>query len=55
VNAAGGGGLVPRLKELALALVKECGIAKTGDKIVVCHGIGADLTEGMAVSVSKVH
>ena len=51
----GKGPLVARLKEKAIALVKEWGIAKKSDRVVMCHGIGADLTEGMAVSVAKVH
>ena len=50
----GGGGDVVRMRALALRYVKEWGVAKEGDKVVLCHGSGADLTEGVCVTVASV-
>ena len=52
----GGGktGSVLRMRALAMKVVKEWGIAKAGDKVVLCHGSGADLTEGVCVTVASV-
>ena len=46
---------VPALRDLAMAYVKQWGIAAAGDRVVLCHGSGADLTEGVCVTVAKVH
>ena len=45
---------VPHMKALALEMVKKWGIAKVGDRVIVLHGHGADMTEGTAVTIAKV-
>jgi hypothetical protein len=46
---------VVQLRALAMRYVKEWGLAKAGEKVVLCHGSGADLTEGVCVTVASVH
>ena len=46
---------VVKLRALGLKYVKEWGLAKAGDKVVLCHGSGADLTEGVCVTVASIH
>lgn len=46
---------VVKTRELAMRYVKEWGLAKQGEKVVLCHGSGADLTEGVVVTVAQVH
>jgi pyruvate kinase len=56
-NELGGGRLhdVPARRALALEMIKDWGIGETGDRVVMCHGIGANMTGGMSVSVAKLH
>ena len=46
---------VPALRELAMAYVKAWGLAREGQRVVLCHGTGADMTEGVCVTVAQVH
>jgi pyruvate kinase len=46
---------VPALRTLAMGYVKSWGLAREGDRVVLCHGSGADMTEGVCVTVAKVH
>jgi len=43
---------VPALKALAMRLVRDLGIAKKGERVVVLHGHGAAMTEGVAVTIA---
>lgn len=47
---------IPRMRALALRLVKEWGVAKTGDRVVMCHSGAVEVGNdwGMSVSVAKV-
>ncbi len=45
---------VPHLKMLSMRFIKEWGLAKEGDRVVILHGHGADMTEGTAVTIAKV-
>jgi len=51
-DLAGG---VPHLRDLAMGYVKQWGLAEEGDRVVLCHGSGADMTEGVVVTVAQVH
>jgi len=44
------------MRALALRLVKEWGVAKTGDRVVMCHSGAVEVGNdwGMSVSVAKV-
>jgi hypothetical protein len=55
-SEVGGGSArdVVKLRALAMRYVKEWGLAKVGEKVVLCHGSGADLTEGVCVTVAAV-
>jgi pyruvate kinase len=46
---------VPALRDLAMAYVKAWGLAREGQRVVLCHGTGADMTEGVCVTVAQVH
>jgi pyruvate kinase len=45
---------VPHMKKLALEFIKEWGIAKVGQRVVMLHGHGAEMTEGTSVTIAKV-
>ena len=47
-------GAVPELRRLAMRNVREWGIGKAGDRVVLCMGGGGSMTEGVSITVQKV-
>ena len=45
---------VPTMRKLAMKFVKDWGLAREGDRVVLLHGHGDDMREGVAVTIAPV-